>query len=145
MRIYRELWSTRLGTAYYARQARKNLGYCREMLRMSLPVFVLSLFLYITCTSHFGFLCVTAVLWPPFFARPCSVGYSQTVPGVFTPGITLQRTFVSSVGQLYPYPELLEDLYDIHTRTRNFWKFCTPVPTIPGVRVQHFYTRSELL
>ena len=36
-------------------------------------------------------------------------------------------------------------MYDIHTRARNFCKFCTPVVTIPGVRVQHFYTRPELL
>ena len=69
--------------------------------------------------------------------RLCSEGYAQTVRGVLTPGITLQRTSVSSVGHSYPYPELLEVLYDIHTCTRNFWKFCTPVATIPGVRVQH--------
>ena len=71
------------------------------------------------------------------FARLCSVGYVQTVPGVFAPGITLQRTSVSSVGHSYPYPELVEILYGIHTCTRNFWKFCTPVATIPGVRLQH--------
>ena len=70
-------------------------------------------------------------------ARLCSVGHVQTVPGVFTPGISLQRTSLSSVGHSYPYPELLEVLYDIHTCTRNFWKFCTPVATIPGVRIQH--------
>ena len=69
--------------------------------------------------------------------RLCSVGYAQTVSGVFTPGITLQRTSVSSVGHSYPYPGLLEVMYDIHTCTRNFWKFCTPVATIPGVPVQH--------
>ena len=79
----------------------------------------------------------------PNFARSCSVGYAQTMPGVFTPGITLQRTSVSSVGHSYPYPELLKVLYDSHTRTRNFWKFCTPVPTIPGVRVYHFYNVCE--
>ena len=73
------------------------------------------------------------------------VGYSQTVPRVFTPGITLLRTSVSSVGHSYPYPELLEILQDIHTRNRNFWKFCTPVLTIPGVRVHHLYTRSKFL
>ena len=67
--------------------------------------------------------------------------YTLAYPGY----ITLQRTSVSFVGYSYPYPELLEVLYDIYTRTRNFWKFCTPVRTIPGVRVQHFYTRSELL
>ena len=76
-------------------------------------------------------------------ARSCSVGYAQTIPEVFTPGITLQRTSVSFVGHPYPYPELLEVLYDIHTRTRNFWKFCTPVPQIPGVRVYHFYNLCE--
>ena len=52
------------------------------------------------------------------------VGYVQTIPGAFTPGITLlQRTSGSSVGHSYPYPELLDVLLhcnDIHTRTRNF-------------------------
>ena len=65
------------------------------------------------------------------------------------PGITLQGkgTSVRSVGHSYPHPELLEVLLlcDIHTRTRNFCKFCTPVATIPGVRLQHFYTCPELL
>ena len=49
------------------------------------------------------------------FPRVCSVGHSQTVPGVFSPGIPLQRPSVSSAGHSYPYPELLEVLYDIHT------------------------------
>ena len=31
-----------------------------------------------------------------------------------------------------PYPELLWVMYDIHTRTRNVCKFCTPVPQYPG-------------
>ena len=61
----------------------------------------------------------------------------QTVHGVFTPGITLQITSVTSVGHSYPYPELLEVLYDLHTCTRNFWNFCFPVATMPGERVQH--------
>ena len=65
--------------------------------------------------------------------------------GGFTPSITLQRSSVSSVGDSLPYPELLELLYDIHTRTRNTWKFFTPVPAILGVLVQHCYTRWELL
>ena len=69
--------------------------------------------------------------------RSFSVGYVQTIPGVINAGITLQRTSVSSAGHSYPYPELLEVLCDIHTRTRNFWNFCTPVATIPGVWVQH--------
>ena len=77
------------------------------------------------------------------FPRLCSVGYAQTIPGVFTPGITLQGTYARSVGHSYPCPELLEVLYDIHTRTRNFWKFCTPVSQIPGVRVHHFYNLCE--
>ena len=79
------------------------------------------------------------------FTRLCSVGCVQTVPGVFTPGITLQRTSVSSVGHSYPYPELLEILYDIHTCTRNFWKFCMPAPQYPGYGYSMFCTRSELL
>ena len=61
-----------------------------------------------------------------------------------TPGITLRRTSLSSVGQSYAYPELLEVLYDSHTCTRNFWKFCTPVPQIPGTRVYHFYNLCDL-
>ena len=72
-----------------------------------------------------------------FFPRLCSVGYVETMPGIFTPGITVQRTSVSCVGHSYPYPEVLEVLHDIHTRTRNFWKICMPVATIPGVRVQY--------
>ena len=68
------------------------------------------------------------------FPRLCYVGYVQTIPWVFTPGITLQRTSVSSVGHSYPYQELLEVLYNIHTRTRNLWKFCTTRATIPGVQ-----------
>ena len=67
----------------------------------------------------------------------CSVGYVQTVPEIFTPGITLQRTSVSSLGHSYPYPEILNIMYGIHTCTRNFWKFCTPVAKIPGIRVPH--------
>ena len=81
--------------------------------------------------------------WCEYVPRLCSVGYTQTIPGVFTPSITLRRTSVSSVGYSYPYPELLEVLYDIHTRTRNLWKFCTPVPQLPGVQVYHFYNSYE--
>ena len=50
----------------------------------------------------------------------CSAGYEQTLPEVFTPGITLQRTSVSSVGNSYPYPKLQVVLYEIRTRTRKF-------------------------
>ena len=73
----------------------------------------------------------------PKCSRLCSAGYVQIVPGVFTPGTTLQSTSVSYVAHPYPYPEHLEVLYDIHTCTRNFCKFCTPAATIPGVRVHH--------
>ena len=46
------------------------------------------------------------------FARLYSVGYvytvatciQKTVPGVFTPGVTLRRTSVSPVGHSYPLP-----------------------------------------
>ena len=58
-------------------------------------------------------------------------------PEVFTPGITQKRTSETSAGHSHPYPSLLEVLYDIHTCSRNLWKFCTPLVTIPGVRVQH--------
>ena len=81
------------------------------------------------------------------------VVFCRVIPGVNTLGITLQRTSVSCIG--HSYPELLEVLYDIHTRTRKFWKFCTPVPQIPAgyryiicityvgsVRVLQFNTRN---
>ena len=77
-------------------------------------------------------------------SRLGSVGDAQIIPRVITPGITLQRTSVSSVGHSYPYPELLEVLNEFHTRTRNFWKFCTPVPQIPEVRVYNLYNVCEL-
>ena len=46
------------------------------------------------------------------------VGYPQTIPGVDTPGITLQKTSVSSVGHSYPYPDHLQVLYASVTNTR---------------------------
>ena len=73
----------------------------------------------------------------------CRVRTNHTSWGIY-PGY-LQRTSVSSVGHSYPYPELLEVLYDIHTRNRKFWKFCTPVPQIPGVRVYHFHNICEFI
>ena len=60
-----------------------------------------------------------ASIMVPAIAKSCSVGYAQTIPAVFTPGITLQRTSVSYVGHSYPYPGLLEVMYDIHTRTQE--------------------------
>ena len=81
----------------------------------------------------------------PIYHSRVLKGTQKAIPAVFSSGITLQRTSVTSVGHFNPYPELLEDLYDVHTRIRNFWKFWTPVRTIPGVRVLRFYTRSELL
>ena len=42
-----------------------------------------------------------------------------------------------------PQPGLLEVLCEIHTCTRNVWKFCTPAPQIPGVRVYHYYNACE--
>ena len=65
-----------------------------------------------------------------FCARPelLQVLYAcATIPGTSGSFVTLS----------YLYPELLEVLYDIHTRTWKFCKFCTSFATIPGVRVQH--------
>ena len=67
------------------------------------------------------------------YTRDFYAGYSW---GIY-PGYYPTKNFVSSVGHSYPYLEILEFLYDIHTCTRNFWKFCTLVATKPGVRVQH--------
>ena len=77
------------------------------------------------------------------YSRLCSVGYVQTIPGVFSPGIALQRNSVSSVGYSYPYPELLDvpcaratiPGVRVHTAyfvpTRNFREFCTPMLQYP--------------
>ena len=46
-------------------------------------------------------------IYLPNISRLCSSGYVQNIPGVFTPGITVQRASVSSVGHSHPYPELL--------------------------------------
>ena len=70
------------------------------------------------------------------FSHTCSTSPCRTFGGSFF-CLALQRTSVSSVRHSCPYPEVLEVLDDIHTRTRNFWMFCTSVDTIPGVRVQH--------
>ena len=91
---------------------------------------------------------------------------------VFTPGITLQRTSVTSVGHSYPYPELLEVLCAGVTKTRGtgtaclylpgtsgssvrpchitrkFWQFCKtfiPVPGSYGSSVRLSYLYQELL
>ena len=56
--------------------------------------------------------------------------------GVMYACATIPGSSGSFVRLSYPYPELLEVLYDIHTRTWNFWKFYTSFATIPGVRVQ---------
>ena len=45
----------------------------------------------------------------------------QTVPEVFTPGITPQITSVSYVGRSYPYPEYLEILYDIRAYAKEIY------------------------
>ena len=66
------------------------------------------------------------------------VGYAQTIPAVDTPGITLKKTSVSSVGHSYPYPDLLQVLYASVTNTWcagiSFYdscEFCGPVPKYP--------------
>ena len=89
----------------------------------------------------------------PFFQYSVLQGTYCTIPGVFTPGITLQRTSVGSVRNSYPCQKLLQALYHIHTRiprtsvtsvrpypqypgygygiflpTQNFRELCTPVP-----------------
>lgn len=42
------------------------------------------------------------------FAGLCAVGYSKNVPGVFTPGITVNTTSVRSVRHSYPYEDFLK-------------------------------------
>ena len=54
-----------------------------------------------------------------------SVGYTQNHTRA---GITLQRTYVTSVGHSYPYPELLEVLYAGGTKTRGTGAACLYLP-----------------
>ena len=70
---------------------------------------------------------LTCTLMIRSIARLCSVGY-KTIPGYFSRIL------------LVPIPELLYVLLDIHTHTRNFCKFCTPVAQYPG----YGYVRVEL-
>ena len=69
--------------------------------------------------------------YPNCLLTLCLWGTHKTIPGVC----------------IYPryYPTNNCNFCRTHTRTRNFWKFCTPVPHSPGVRVQHVYTCPELL
>ena len=48
----------------------------------------------------------------------------ETIPGVYTPGITLQRTYESSVGHSYPYAELLDVLHAPCHNTRGTSTAC---------------------
>ena len=68
----------------------------------------------------YGTWCFTGI-YLPNISRLCSSGYVRNIPGVFTPGITLQRTSVC--------------LKDIHTHARNFCKFCTTFMHVPGTSV----------
>ena len=94
--------------------------------------------------------------YPNFLFSFCLWGTHKTIPGVITPGISLQRTSVTCVGHSYPYPELLEVLYAGATKTRgtgtaclylpetsassvrschntwNFWKLCKASIPVPG-------------
>ena len=75
----------------------------------------------------------------------CRVRTNHTRGMVFTPGITLQRTSVSSEGHSYPYPELREVLYDIHTVPESSGSSVRPWPQYPGNGYSMSRTRSEFL
>ena len=65
----------------------------------------------------------------------CRVHVQNHTRGVYPGYYPTKNLWKFCVGRSYPYPELLEVLYGTHTRTRDFCKFCTPIATIPGVRV----------
>ena len=86
----------------------------------------------------------------------CRVRTHHTRGMVVTPGITLHRTSVSSVGCSYPYSERLQVLYArcLNTRgagtacfvpPRNFCELCTPMPQYLELLevVQDFRTRTR--
>ena len=50
---------------------------------------------------------------------------------VFCRVLPVPGTSVSSAQHPDPYKELLRVVYDIHTRTLNFCKICTPVSQYP--------------
>ena len=82
--------------------------------------------IHVTCAS-----CLVQLFKVVF----CGVRTKHT-RGIY-PGYYPTKNFCNFCRTFIPYLELLEVLYGIHTRARNFWKFCTAVATIPGVRVQH--------
>ena len=65
-----------------------------------------------------------------FCTPPCHkyAGYGYSI---FTPA----RNFCDFCTPVPQYPERLEVLYDFHTRTRNFWKFCKTFTPVPGTSV----------
>ena len=58
------------------------------------------------------------------------------MPGVFTPGITLQRISITSAGHSYPYPELLEVLHAGAAKTRGTGTACVYLPGSSGSSVR---------
>ena len=84
-----------------------------------------------TCVSY-----VRHYPYPNFLFSFGLKGTHKTVPGVFIPGITLQRTSVTSVRHSYPYPELLELVYAGATKTRGAGTACLYLPGTSGSSVR---------
>ena len=57
----------------------------------------------------------------------------------------VQSTCVKSVGHLCPYPELLEVLYDTHTRTRNSGISYASAINTRGAGIKHLRNLCEFL
>ena len=81
---------------------------------------------------------------PNFLFAFGQVGTHKTIPGVYTADITLQISYVSSVGHLIPVPGTSGSSgrrchkdprygYSMGLPARNFWKFCAPVLQYPEV------------
>ena len=81
---------------------------------------------------------------PKIFSSRVRTNHTRGVyPGRFIRNnfCTFCKAFISVPGSS---GSSIRHLYNIPTRTRNFLKFCTSVPQIPGVRVYPFYTLCEV-
>ena len=78
-------------------------------------------------------------IYLPNISRLCFLGYVQNHTRGIYPGYYPTKNFCMSARDFCKF------CTNIHTCTRNFCKLGTPMPQIPGVWVQHFYTCPKLV
>ena len=69
-------------------------------------------------------------LYPKLLEVLCARGHKTR--GVGTARFVPARNFCEFCTPVPQYPEVLEILQDIRTRTGNFWKFCRTLIPLPG-------------